>query len=117
MAQYSAEYGRASGGQINVVTQAGSNQWHGGAWDFLRNNVLDSRPFKPDDAIERSGISRNQFGALIGGAILKNRLFAVLRLRGASQPASRRQPDDGRGAIGGRTHRQFRRGVARHRNL
>src|SRR5262249_11108454 len=41
-AQFSAQYGRASGSQINVVTKSGSNAFHGTAWDFLRNQVLDS---------------------------------------------------------------------------
>jgi hypothetical protein len=45
VAQYGAEYGHASGGQINVLTQSGTKQWHGSAWDFLRNNIFDSRPF------------------------------------------------------------------------
>ena len=39
------EYGRASGGQINVLTQSGTNQWHALGWEFLRNNDLDARPF------------------------------------------------------------------------
>jgi uncharacterized protein YaiE (UPF0345 family) len=45
VAQYSAEYGRASGGQINVLTQSGTNNWHAAGWEFLRNNQLDARPF------------------------------------------------------------------------
>src|SRR5215472_11447186 len=45
VAAYSAEYGRASGGQINVLTQSGGRHWHGSAWDFLRNNIMDARPF------------------------------------------------------------------------
>ena len=76
VAQYSAEYGRASGGQINVVTQSGSNQWHASAWDFLRNNKLDARPFNLTTSPDVPKFQRNQFGALIGGPIVKNKLFA-----------------------------------------
>ena len=55
VAQYSAEFGRASGGQINVLTKSGSNQWHGAGWEFLRNNLLDARPFN----LTTSPMSRN----------------------------------------------------------
>src|SRR5580704_15590643 len=63
VAQYGAEYGRASGGQINVLTQSGSNQWHGSAWDFLRNNLLDARPFNLTTSPDVPKFQRNQFGA------------------------------------------------------
>jgi hypothetical protein len=82
VAQYSAEYGRASGGQINVVTQSGSNLWHASAWDFLRNNVLDARPFNLTTSPDVPKFQRNQFGALIGGPIVKNRLFAFFTYEG-----------------------------------
>jgi hypothetical protein len=82
VAQYSAEYGRASGGQINVVTQSGSNQWHGMGWEFLRNNVLDSRPFNLTTSPDVPKFQRNQFGAQIGGPLLKNRLFGFFSYEG-----------------------------------
>ncbi|HYA17719.1 MAG TPA: TonB-dependent receptor [Bryobacteraceae bacterium] len=75
VAQYSAEYGRASGGQINVLTRSGSNEWHGSGWDFFRNNVLDARPFNLTTQSSVPEFRRNQFGALIGGPVLKNKLF------------------------------------------
>jgi hypothetical protein len=86
-AQFSAQYGRASGSQINVVTKSGSNEFHGAAWDFLRNQVLDSRPFNSvTSSLARN--QRNQFGGTLGGRIIKDKLFFFgawesLRLRQA----------------------------------
>src|SRR5262249_40380523 len=86
-AQFSAQYGRASGSQINVVTKSGSNAFHGTAWDFLRNQVLDSRPFNSiSSSLPRN--QRNQFGGAVGGRIIKDKLFFFgawesLRLRQA----------------------------------
>ncbi len=82
VAQYSAEYGRASGGQINVLTQSGGNQWHASAWEFLRNNRLDARPFNLTTQSDVPEYRRNQFGALVGGPILKNRLFGFFSYEG-----------------------------------
>ncbi len=82
VAQYSAEYGRASGGQINVVTQSGTNRWHGAAWDFLRNNRLDARPFNLTTSPDVPEFRRNQFGGLVGGPILHNKLFGFFTYEG-----------------------------------
>jgi hypothetical protein len=76
VAQYSAEYGRASGGQVNVLTQSGSNDWHAAAWEFLRNNQLDARPFNLTTQSSVPKFQRNQFGGLLGGSVVKNKLFA-----------------------------------------
>ena len=82
VAQYSAEYGRASGGQINVLTQSGSNQVHGSAWEFLRNNKLDARPFNLTTSSDVPKFQRNQYGAQIGAPILKNKLFGFFSWEG-----------------------------------
>jgi len=82
VAQYSAEFGRASGGQINVLTRSGSNQWHGAAWDFLRNNALDARPFNLTTSPDVPEFRRNQFGGLVGGPVVKNKLFAFFTYEG-----------------------------------
>ena len=80
-AMYSAEYGRASGGQVNVVTKSGSNQYHGTAWDFLRNSALDARPFNlPTPTVPE--FRRNQFGATAGGRLVKDKLFLFLAYEG-----------------------------------
>jgi len=71
---YSAEYGRAGGAIINVTTRSGTNQFHGGAYDYLRNTVLNA--FGP---LYGTGVKptlvQNQFGGTFGGPILKNKLF------------------------------------------
>ena len=73
-AQYGAQYGRASGSQINVVSKSGSNAFHGNAWEFLRNQKLDARPFNSVTS-KLPKNQRNQFGATLGGPIRRNRLF------------------------------------------
>jgi hypothetical protein len=73
---YSAEYGKASAAQVNVITRSGSNDFHGSLYDYLRNRDLDARNFF--DPSERSQYIRNQFGAGAGGALRKNRTFYYL---------------------------------------
>src|SRR5262249_7614112 len=63
---YSAEFGQNAGGVVNVVTKSGTNQWHGGAFDFIRNEKFNARNFF---APKRDGLKRNQFGGTIGGPV------------------------------------------------
>jgi hypothetical protein len=76
-ANFSAEYGRAMGGVVNTVTRSGSNQLHGTAYWFFRNQDFNARDryasFNPSE-------SRHQAGASIGGAIKKDRLFYFLNV-------------------------------------
>ena len=72
--QQNAEYGHAAGAQVNVVTKSGGPQWHGNAWEFVRNRVFDARPFNlasPD----LPKFQRNQFGGTAGGPLVRNKLF------------------------------------------
>ena len=69
---FDAEYGRFSGAVVNVITKSGTNKLHGNAYEFLRNDKLDSRNFF-DPTL--GAFKRNQFGGTIGGPILKDRLF------------------------------------------
>jgi hypothetical protein len=69
-----AQYGRMSGGVINELTRQGTNQLHGSAYDFLRNNKLDARGFF-DPLTGEPSFRRNQLGATIGGPIAKNKTF------------------------------------------
>ncbi len=70
---YSAEYGRGSGAQVNVVTRSGSNDFHGAAYEYLRNRVLDARNFF--EGAERPKYIRNQFGGSLGGRVLRDESF------------------------------------------
>jgi hypothetical protein len=71
-ANFSAEYGRNSGAQVNVVTKSGGNQFHGSGFEFLRNEKLDARnSFAPI----RGPLKYNDFGYSIGGPIKKDKFF------------------------------------------
>lgn len=69
----SAEYGKTSGGVVNATTRSGTNQFHGDAYEFLRNSALDARNFF--DGSNIPPFKRNQFGAAAGGPIIKDRTF------------------------------------------
>ena len=70
---YSAEYGRTSGGVINAISRQGTNLFHGDIYEFLRNNAVDARNFF--DPANIPGFKRNQFGGSLGGPIRKNDTF------------------------------------------
>ncbi len=70
---YSAQYGRAGGGIINAVTRSGSNDFHGTAFYFHRNDNLDARNFF--DGADKPEFRRHQLGASLGGPIKRNRAF------------------------------------------
>ena len=69
---FSAEYGRNSGAIVNIATRSGTNQFHGEAFEFIRNDALDARNFF--DA-KKGPFKRNQFGAAVGGPIRKDKTF------------------------------------------
>lgn len=71
-ANFSAEYGRNSGAQISLVTKSGGNSYHGSAFEYVRNDRLDARPFF---APVRPTLRFNNFGYSIGGPIIKDKLF------------------------------------------
>jgi hypothetical protein len=70
---YPAEYGTGTGGQVSVVTKSGSNAFHGGLFEYVRNNNMDARNFF--DGASNSVLKLNQFGGSIGGPIRKDKLF------------------------------------------
>ena len=73
---YTAEYGRTSGGVINAVTRAGTNNFHGDAFEFLRNSALDAPNFFDNFGNSpKPEFRRNDFGAAAGGPIIKDRTF------------------------------------------
>ncbi|HEV2198619.1 MAG TPA: carboxypeptidase regulatory-like domain-containing protein [Bryobacteraceae bacterium] len=81
---YGAEYGKRAGGQINIVTSSGTNQWHGDLFEFLRNSDFDARNFR-DNTIGTPPFKRNQFGGMLGGPIKKDKLFFFLNYEGFRQ--------------------------------
>src|ERR1700674_761012 len=72
---YSAEYGKTSGGVVNAITRSGTNQFHGSAYEFIRNSALDTRNYFDDPTQSTPPYRRNQFGGAVGGPIFKNRTF------------------------------------------
>lgn len=77
---YSAEMGGAGGGQINIATRTGTNDFHGTAYEFLRNNVFDARAF--NDMGASNHLVRNNFGASLGGPIARNKSFFFFNYEG-----------------------------------
>jgi len=80
---YGAEFGKRPGGQVVIVTQSGTNQWHGTAFEFLRNNVLDAPNFF--DQGSAPPFRRNQFGASMGGPVRKDKTFLFGNYEGFRQ--------------------------------
>ena len=79
----SAQYGNSAGGTVNLVTKSGTNDWHGSGWEYFRNNALDANYFFNNQAgVARAPLHFNQFGATIGGPIVKDKLFFFLSLQG-----------------------------------
>ncbi len=80
---YGAEYGKRPGAQVSIVTQSGTNRWHGSAYEFLRNNDLDARNFF--DVGSAPPFQRNQFGASLGGPIQTDKTFVFANYEGLRQ--------------------------------
>ena len=76
---YSAEYGRASGAQVMVTTKSGGNDFHGSLWEFHRNSAFDARNFY---APSKPAFRRNQFGAVTGGRLRRDKTFFFLGYEG-----------------------------------
>ena len=80
---YSAEYGASAGAVTIVQTKSGTNQVHGSAYEFLRNDKLDANPFFNNRAgLPRPGFRRNEFGGTAGGAIRTDRTFLFADYQG-----------------------------------
>ncbi len=80
---YGAEFGKRPGGQVVIVTQSGTNQFHGTAFEFLRNNVLDAPNFF--DQGDAPPFRRNQFGVSSGGALQRDKTFVFGNYEGFRQ--------------------------------
>ena len=73
--QFPAEYGRNSGGAVNIITKSGTNQPHGSAFEYFRNSALDSRNFFNPDGDPKTLFINNQFGGSLGGPIVHDKTF------------------------------------------
>jgi hypothetical protein len=93
---YSADKGFTPGGQVEIVSRTGTNAFHGAAFEFLRNNIFDARPFS---AIGLPPFHLNNYGANLGGPVIKNKLFFFANYEGLrqvlGQPLTALVPTDG----------------------
>jgi hypothetical protein len=76
---FDAQYGSNAGAVVNVVTKSGTNQWHGDAFEFVRNRVFNARNYFADKV---DPLKRNQFGGTIGGRIFKDKSFIFFGYQG-----------------------------------
>jgi len=75
-AEFSAELGRSAGAVLNATIKSGTNHFHGSAWEFFRNDVLDAADwFEDHGGIKKGALRQNQFGGSIGGPIWRNKAF------------------------------------------
>lgn len=73
---YSAEFGRTPGGQFSINTRSGTNQWHGSAFDYLRNGAMDANDwFNNTYGIARPAMHQNDFGGTFGGRVFIPKLY------------------------------------------
>jgi hypothetical protein len=79
---FTAEQGRNAGATVNVITKSGSNEWHGAAYEFLRNDKLDARQYFASGSAPKPPFRQNQFGAAFGGRIIRNKLFFFTNYEG-----------------------------------
>ena len=73
--QFAAEYGRNSGSVVNIITKSGTNQLHGSAFEFLRNDYFDARNYFNRKPVKQGVFRNNNFGASLGGPIVKDKTF------------------------------------------
>ena len=84
-ANASADYGREAGGVINAISRAGTNGFHGTVFDFFRNDALDARNYF--DPVKKGELRKNQFGAALGGRLIKDKTFFFADYEGVRQVA------------------------------
>ncbi|HEY4050742.1 MAG TPA: carboxypeptidase regulatory-like domain-containing protein [Acidobacteriaceae bacterium] len=82
---YTAEVGRTAGGVVNIITKSGTNQFHGSAYEYFRNDVLDASPFQFGAHNRKPVLRQNQFGGSFGGPIIKDRTFFFADYEGLRQ--------------------------------
>src|SRR5436309_596987 len=87
---YDASYGRNPGANVNVVTKSGTNQFHGTAFEYLRDSIFNANSFfynrdNRASATTKQILNQNQFGGVLGGPVIKNKLFAFFSYQGTRQ--------------------------------
>jgi len=87
---FDAEYGNYMGGQVNVITKSGTNQFHGDAFEFLRFPNLDARNYY---SATRATLHRNQFGGTFGGPIRRDKIFVFADYQGTREVAGQDSGD------------------------
>ncbi len=79
---YSAEFGRSGGAVINATTKSGTNEFHGTAFEFLRNSALDARGYFEPSGQPKAPFRQNQFGGTLGGRIIRDKTFFFMDYQG-----------------------------------
>jgi outer membrane receptor protein involved in Fe transport len=82
---FEAQYGRSAGGVINVVTKSGTDNIHGSAFEFFRNDAMDARNYFNPTSQEQQPFHNNQFGAALGGPIIKDKTFFFVDYEGVRE--------------------------------
>ncbi|HMD47857.1 MAG TPA: carboxypeptidase regulatory-like domain-containing protein, partial [Bryobacteraceae bacterium] len=87
---FDASYGRNPGANVNVVTKSGTNQFHGTAFEFLRDTIFNANDFfynrdNPLSSSHKQVLNQNQFGGVLGGPVIKNKLFFFGSYQGTRQ--------------------------------
>ena len=83
---YTADYGRATAGIVNIITKSGTNDWHGSLYEYFRNNVMDARSILSAPGF--NVLRQNQFGGSIGGPIQKDKTFIFANYEGQRRAES-----------------------------
>jgi outer membrane receptor protein involved in Fe transport len=84
---FGAEYGRALGGIVNIVTKSGTNELHGSVYDYLQNSATDARSLLQPSPLP-DALRENQFGGTLGGPVVKDKTFFFLNYEGRRRGAS-----------------------------
>jgi hypothetical protein len=86
LSNFAPEYGRNAGAVVNIVTKSGANKLHGSAADYFRNNALDARNYFNPSNLPKAPFHNNQFGASLGGPIVKDKTFFYVDYEGQREP-------------------------------
>ena len=85
-ANFDAAYGRGTGANVDLVTKSGTNNFHGSVWEFVRNDIFNANDFFSKLAGQpRPHLKQNQFGASVGGPILKDKTFLFAAYQGLTE--------------------------------